>query len=54
VPVPGVSDETIVATYDRLAGVYDRLVVPFEAGTRRRAWSPARDAGVSAPGSRTA
>ena len=36
VPVPGVSNETVVATYDRLAGVYDRIVAPFEAGTRRR------------------
>jgi len=36
VPAPGVSNETVVATYDRLAGVYDSLVAPFEAGTRRR------------------
>lgn len=36
VPSPGVSNEAVVATYDRLAAAYDRLVAPLQAGTRRR------------------
>lgn len=31
------SNETIVATYDRLAGLYDAFVSPLESGTRDRA-----------------
>lgn len=34
---PSVSNETIVAAYDRMATLYDRVVAPLQAGTRRRA-----------------
>lgn len=37
-PEPGVSNETVVGTYDRLAVLYDRLVAPLESGTRERAF----------------
>lgn len=34
---PSVSNEEIAATYDRLAALYDLVVAPLGAGTRRRA-----------------
>lgn len=36
-PSPGVSNETVVRTYDWLAAPYDLLIAPIEAGTRSRA-----------------
>ncbi|AGN00846.1 type 11 methyltransferase [Salinarchaeum sp. Harcht-Bsk1] len=36
-PEPDVSNETVVATYHRLAAVYDWFVTPLEMGTRQRA-----------------
>ena len=36
-PSADVSNDAIVATYDRLAAPHDRLVAPLEAGTPRRA-----------------
>lgn len=47
-PTPGVPNEAVVATYDRLATLYDWLVAPLEAGTRE----PALDALSVAAGDR--
>lgn len=36
-PVPDVRNETIVETYDRFAGLYDRILTPLKTGTRQHA-----------------
>ena len=37
VPTPGVPNEVVARTYDRLAAPYDWMVSPLSAGTRERA-----------------